>query len=660
MKLVLTTMLCIAPSLVTGQGWDLIGLPKGKMGRHVIASDTVQVMSSEGLLYRQGADRTWRRMMDVPMYSTYGAWGDTIVALTPEYMRTTDAGMTWERAELPRGYVVMPHSPYVVRVERSAVQGTDVTVCNPLHDRCVTKNLPDLDGYRSPILDDGVIALPLVDDESIHLTILTLPSMDTSEWQRDDRVVPRFLIEVPGGGLAYRVDTTIVFVSKHGESTLHVRRDMMPSNNTYQVTRSQDWWLLMTRRAQVSTLYRSSNGKDWEAIATGTAIKDAQMFGVQGDDLVLSMPDVGPHRLTLSRSVISRDAFGLGHRGELFTDGRYVVSYDIRSRSGMLTILEDTPLGSRVVVDTLLSSMVSNVFLIGDSAWVVADSVYSVDLMTKVWSNEGFKPSSGESYSSIAALPGGIGILHLGRIYFRPSGDTTWERIDTNRTKSISSDALIGTEDGYLVVESEGWNIDLEILHSVRYTMAGDLVGTPGFIGDQYYWLSAGRRSYRRFGDTYYFTIGHCVGPFSTDVGASWKSTRQLGITPAALWWFDPIATRSETAEFSTNLGESWNRISIPDVAPYEIDQLFCLDHHCYAMGVDGMMTIPRPTVGVQEPSEKHQQRLEGESAVVCNVLGEVVATLPIMDGVLAPYEMSMLPMQPLWAVAGGVAIRIR
>jgi hypothetical protein len=357
------------------------------------------------------------------------------------------------------------------------------------------------------------------------------------------------------------------------------------------------------------------------------------------------------------------DVIGFGHRSEMFTDGRYVVAYD-HERGHNLAIHEDTPDGARLLFDTVMTSEITSAYLIGDSVWVVADSIYTVDLATLAWTNTRF-PIAFNRYwgAGVSALPNGVGILCERSVYYREYGSTVWQRIDTNRSEQAESEVFVGTDDGYMMIQSEGYDIDLVYLYAVRFTMSGELIGAKSFIGGGYSWGTLGRRGMRRLGGTCYFTINHRPDAYSADDGSSWYADIGrivIGITPSALWSYRSNGAKDGIASFSDDLGATWSFMSVPNFTPYEIDQLFCLDHHCYAMGREGVMTTPRPTVSVQESSERPQPRLIGESAVVYNVLGEIVATLPIIDGVLAPYEMSMLPMQPLWAVAGGVAVRIR
>lgn len=663
MRIALAVLVMLSPLLMHGQEWDVLGLPRGTGYGMVVASDTAMYYPN-GHLYRQGADRKWRQQREIGPIRDIEAWGDTVMLLTPSaFEMSVDAGVTWRTADAKSFTLIMPGTDRVVKFGRTTDTTIGVTMCEPFRETCVETILPKETTSYQTYVSEGMIAIYYKRADRQMLSVLYAPSLDTTTWRREEREITSIPINVIGGAISYLQDTSVIYIWGGGEDTLHLRQSMITDVANYQLCRYDTGWILRTLIQTDTRLYRSEDGDHWSDV---TELQERYYFwmsGVQGDELVFTNELAGPFRIDLNTGVVTRDVVGFGHRSEMFTDGRYVVVYD-HERDRNLAILEDTPDGARLLFDTVLTSEITSAYLIGDSVWVVADSIYTVDLATLAWTNTRF-PIAFNRYwgAGVSALPNGVGILCERSVYYREYGSTVWQRIDTNRSEHAVSEVFVGTDDGYMMIQSEGYDIDLEYLYAVRFTMSGELIGAKSLIGGDYSWGTWGQRGLRRVGDTYFFTINHRPGPHSTDVGSSWfegSVAFDQGLTTSALWLYGSSHTGDGIAVFSDDLGATWSFMSVPNFTPYEIDQLFCLDHHCYAMGREGVMTTPRPTVSVQESSEKPQPRLVGESAVVYNVLGEAVATLPIIDGVLAPYEMSVLPMQPLWAVAGGVAIRIR
>jgi hypothetical protein len=650
--------------LLHGQEWNVLGLPAGTYYNVVVASDTAMYYAS-GHLHRQGADRKWRQLREVGDVGRLDAWGDTVVLLTSASCEmSTDAGVTWRTASVQGFNLIMPGTERVVKTGPATDTTIGLMICEPFKNVCVQTIIPKQNPSYDLYVCRGLAAVVYRRADSLWMSMLYMPTMDTTTWRREERRIASRPIDVVGAdGLAYLQDTALVYIRTEGEDTLHIRRDMIRQYADYQVCRYVDGWVMRTMVQTDAQFYRSDDGVAWENVTGLMPQYYCWISGVQGNHIIVTTDAAGPIRMDAKTGVVSRDVLGLGHRAEMFTDGRYVVVYD-HDKDHNLAILEDMPDGAQLLFDTVMTSMITGVYLIGDSVWVVADSVYSLDLVTRAWSNERF-PMSINRYRSagVSALPGGVGIYHEGAVYYRVHGDTSWQRIDTNRREYVEPEVFVGTDDGYMMIRSEGYDIDLEYLYALRFTMSGDLIGTRSLIGDGYSWGTLGQRGLRRVGNTYYLTINHRPGPYSTDHGSTWFTgigAFELGCTPSALWGFDASNPSTCLAGFSTDLGTTWKIMSVPDFTPYRIDQLFCLDHHCYAMGEDGVMTIPRPTVGVQEEHTEQPTLLPGDRAVVYNALGEMVAALPVIDGVLAPYDLSILPMQPLWAVSGGVVVRVR
>lgn len=662
MKLVLAIALCIVPVFVNGQEWRVLGLPRGAASGMVVASDTVMYYPY-GHLYRQGADRKWRQQREIGPIRDIEAWGDTVMLLTPSALEmSVDAGMTWRTADAESFNVIMPGTERVIKFSNTTKTTIGVTICEPFSGVCVETTMPRGTFSFQTYESNGLIGVYNGTGDVRMLSLLYMPSLDTTTWRREDRVITSMPIRTVGGGITYFRDSSLIYIRSTGEDTLRLRGDMVRKNADYQLCRYAGGWVLRTVAVGDAQFFRSNDGDSWQDVTQLLPSYNCRMSGVQGNDIIITTDEAGPYRMDINTGVITMDVVGLGHRSEMFTDGRYVVVYD-HERDRNLVILEDTPDGARLLFDTVLTSEITSAYLIGDSAWVVADSVYTIDLATGTWTNENFAMDPAQrGGTGVAALPSGIGIYHGRSVFYRQYSTSTWNRIDANQTMKADPEVFIGTDDGFMLITSESENYYSEYLHALRFTMSGEMIGMPSKIGDLFPDMTQGRRALRRMGSNYFFTTNHRAGFLSTDVGRTWLSLSaadDIAITPTALWWNYTLAY-DELTKFTNDLGASWKFVDMPEPSTYEIDQLFCLDHHCYAMGREGVMTTPRPTVSVQDSSESPQSRLVGESAVVYNGLGEIVATLPIIDGVLAPYEMSMLPMQPLWAVAGGVAIRIR
>lgn len=659
----LAILLVLSTMLLHGQEWNVLGLPAGTYGAISVASDTAMYTRSDGTLYRQGADRQWKRSSEHGWIADHCAWDDTVVVLSSQYKLSTDAGVTWNTAVLSRDFRVMPHSTLAAKLSGFDGKTINVDICEPLENTCLSTTVAVEGNSTGWIVDRGLIAVWPAKLDTFRLSLLYVPELDSATWRREERIIRSTPTEVVGGGMAYLDDTLLIVIAEDGDDTLQLSTDMLLGIANYQLCRSGAAWLLRTMTSENVQFFRSDSGREWQEVLPSVPQLNGSMQGVQANEVILLSFPIGPHRMNVTTGHVARDANGIGHRSEMFTDGRRVVLYGLQT-SSELVILEDTPDVARTMIDTILFSTINGVYLIGDSAWVVTDSVFSVDLNTMKWSYEGYQTNYQQAI--VAALPGGIGLLHMARVLYRAYGTTEWIRIDTIQSPRFESDALIGTDDGYLVVYSEGYDIDLQRLYSLRFTLEGSLIGESGFIGDRYSWNTFGRRGLRRFGDVHYFTTSHSADAVSTDHGASWRrlddwyESGLIGVTPTAIWKWYYQSGEHDIAMSSADHGERWSRFLIPDVAPYQVDQLFCLDHHCYAMGEDGVMTIPRPTVGVQEEHTEQPTLLPGDRAVVYNALGEMVAALPVIDGVLAPYDLSILPMQPLWAVSGGVVVRVR
>ncbi len=198
--------------------------------------------------------------------------------------------------------------------------------------------------------------------------------------------------------------------------------------------------------------------------------------------------------------------------------------------------------------------------------------------------------------------------------------------------------------------------------------MNGDPVGSPAFLGDQYFWISADRRELTRMGDVLVFKDLNLPSVYSSNGGESW---REFGFvskhlrptsTHASIWFVDDTLTAD-----SKDFGESLSAIfRIPSLREYEVKEFFCLDHHCYANTDAGLLSIATPTVSVDEGvlTETTIQTvgcdLPDGPVRIYNVLGEQIAVVQLVDGALAPYQMDALPMQPLWAVTEVCVKRVR
>lgn len=355
--------------------------------------------------------------------------------------------------------------------------------------------------------------------------------------------------------------------------------------------------------------------------------------------------------------------------GQLVTNGRYLAVYPSgqfeQEMANHIVIVHDLPSGPEIVIDTIITGELRDVAFIGDTLWVVADSVFSIDPVTRRTTYEGFSKYVRYTEVAVAALPGGIGIAVDFAVWYRAYGSTDWV-ILANVRWELTQHALLGTDDGFLLVSTvPDDDIMLYPFYAHRFTMDGTQLGDSVTIGTQFSRNDLAIRAHDliRQGSAIYLTTFEGANVVSTDQGATWTTvssplnSEECTPTPTALWW-----PKDSLMYFSDPLRQNIYAYAIPPIGgSMDYRQAVCLDHSCYTYTELGLSYIPRPVVSV---AEDHTSRTTFDStattAQIINVLGEHVGTLPIINGLLAPFDPSQLPLQPLWAVSGDVVVRVR
>lgn len=355
---------------------------------------------------------------------------------------------------------------------------------------------------------------------------------------------------------------------------------------------------------------------------------------------------------------------GISRGGWMITNGQYIASYPFDSQEpNRIGLVLDAPNGPQVLIDTIFGGELRDVAFIGNTLWVVADSVFSIDPVTRTVAYEGFSNYMKLTPVKISSLPGGIGIAVGFGVWFRADGSMNWEKI-ADVPAHLTEHALVGTDDGFLLVATEpADDMQLYPMYAVRFTMDGQRIGDSILIGDQFPRNELSEHGLVRQGANIYFTTYEGANAVSTDQGATWSivssplKRQSLTSTPSSLWW-----PADSLVYFSDPLSLQAHAYAIPPIGESGFHrQAFCLDHSCYTVTELGISYITRPTVGVDENTDRPSPSTSNATtAQLINVLGELVGTLTVVDGQLAPFDPTTLPMQVLWAVWGEKVVRVR
>ncbi len=664
----------LIPALAAAQEWKPTGVLKGAFGNQTIASDETQFMLLAGVLYGQGPDRVWRERSKLNENGELRAWGDTIAVLGERYHLSSDGGIQWSTAPIEKGWKIMPNSSLVAFVEKANDSLVRVSVKDPITGQLSSKNFPMTDqptswGHYEWFAErDRIVLKSRWESNSIPLRslVIQVPTIDSEGWIANEIESFGEPEAVIGGGVLYG-DGSHLIIEQHGQF------DTINYNNlAKQGGFAGDWlfkvgdtWCHIHEVSSLqSKLYRYTLQGTWEAVDQIEIPINGRIVGVQGEDLIFRAFNHGPYRIDLSHMTAAADNNGLASNGRVFTNGRYIVAYDSHiSGLSRIALLLDRPDKPHVVIDTVVKGNIRSAELISDVLWIAADSVYSYDPQTRSFTNEQFPEYSAKERAYVSALPGGVGIAvtlpenprQVQDVRYRAHGSSTWS-ILSKLPNTWPTHSFVGTIDGYLIASQES-SFSPTPRYAERYNMSGEKIGDSVNIGWNYTYPTTYDHDFIRMGDKIFYGIYDFVNAVSTDEGATWTEISDplndlyLTPTPEGVWW-----AKDSSLCFSSDIMQTVQTFRIPPAY-----SAFCLDHHCFGTTVYGLSYIKRPTVSVDEPPFQSLTAIfPGSTAQIINVLGESVGTLQVVDGLLAPFDPSQLPMQPLWAVSGNVVVRVR
>jgi hypothetical protein len=674
MSRILAVVLMLVPMMISAQEWIPMGVLRGGSGEQAVASVDVQYMLLHRVLYRQDKDLVWREQSKLNDLGLMRAWGDTVVVIGEQYYFSSDGGKQWSTAPIQKGWKIMPNSPFaafVVGVNDSLVR---VSVKDPITGQLSSKVFPMTDqppswGHYEWFAErDRIVMLGewRSNSKPMRSLVIQVPTIDSGRWianQIESFGTPTAII---GGGFMYR-DGTQAIIERQGHLDT-INYNTLASEESFfggWICKAGDTWYHVDHvDSRSRELYRYTAQKTWEIMDKVDIPLYLRPVGVQGDALIFSASYHGPYRYNVRKETIAVDNNGLSSPGLIFTNGRYVVTYD-HNMSGLsrIALVLDRPDEPQVVFDTVVKGKIRSAELIGDVLWIAADSVYTYDPLTRTFTNEQFPAYSGSEIAYVSELPGGIGIAvmlpedprQVQYVRYRAYGSSTWSilaRLPTTWT----THSFVGTNDGYLIVSivqnSPTWSY-----YAHRYTMNGEKIGDSVNIGTKYGYNSTYEYDFVRMGNKIYYGSANFVNAVSTDQGATWTeisdplNDQLLTPTPAGVWW-----AKDTTLHFSSDAMQSVQTFTIPPSL-----WSFCLDHHCYGNTGYGLSYIKRPAVGVDEAIDRPLATSTiVTTAQLINVLGECIGTLPVIDGQLAPFDPTTLPMQVLWAVWGEKVVRVR
>lgn len=674
MSRILAIVLMLVPMMISAQEWIPMGVLRGGSGEQAVASDDVQYMLLHRVLYRQDKDLIWREQSKLDDIGSMRAWGDTVVVIGEQYYFSSDGGKQWSTAPIEKGWKIMPNSPFAAFVEGINDSLVRVSVKDPITGQLSSKVFP-MTGQPRPWAHydwfaerDRIVMLGEWRSSSIprRSLIIQVPAIDSDQWIANQFESIDSPTAVIGGGIMYG-DGAQAIIERQGHLDTIKYNTLATEVSLFSgwICKAGDTWYHVHHvDSRSRKLYRYTEQKTWEIMDKVEIPLYSRPVGVQGDEIVFYAFYHGPYRYNVRKETIAVDNNGLSTPGTHFTNGRYVVTYDnnISSLSRIALVL-DRPDEPQIVFDTVVKGNIRSAVLIGDVLWIAADSVYTYDPLTRTFTNEQFPAYTERERAYVSELPGGVGIAvtlpedprQTRYVRYRAHGSSTWSILAKIPTDS-KTHSFVGTNDGYLIA-SQVSDFSPRPHYAQRYNMSGERIGDSVIIGMNYGNYYPSLLDFTLMGDKIYYGYSDVVNAVSTDQGATWTEISDplndlyLIPTPAGVWW------KKDTAlYFSSDDLQSVQSFAIP-----RSYSAFCLDHHCYGNTGYGLSYIKRPAVGVDEDIDRPLATSTNvTTAQLINVLGECIGTLPVVDGQLAPFDPTALPMQVLWAVWGERVVRVR
>lgn len=627
--ILLAVVFCVVDAWAQEATWTTHGLPRGaNVSAYATASASIDYCIAGQRLYRRIDRGPWQAWADTSLLnarSQVSAWADTVVVLSiggPNRSRlhySNDAGATWTSTEVPYTTVaILPHtSAYVALSEASTERG--IVRCVDYRSGVTTSITADASPAKTGSLNlyaaDGHVLLSsgYTDSTRAWREIYHLHAIgtDASSWavQRDSAQDGPYMII--GGGIAAldgrrlrhfhrRAVDTIILPEAHG----------FPGQQRDGLLHHNGAWLVRMSSGSTHTLATSSEGFNWspyEHSISSTVLKSAVLWAWTGTRIVAETGYNGLWEYSATANTMSAITEGLSHRGQVESDGRFIVACTSTPEGESVTVhvLDDS--ASPPAISEYIVHVAEMKFLrvTNGIAWIVGDSLHALDLRkgnvlyvlppaSRPSTPRGLSTTSNEQLIATKA-----------EVFRRRLDETEWRSIlSFSSFDELSILDVCIRPDGFYVLTRE--TIDIAFMYAVRiakYAMSQRTLIAPIVIDtttvhwweDRWYFEDLGssvainerdRAVSVVSDDGSAFRVTHLDRPFVAKAGQLWE---RVGTEIVAADLTDHDARRHVVPPFPARRLADW----------------FCGPNRCYVNDIFGLHSVEFDTVTTSVPEQQ-------------------------------------------------------